>query len=99
MIDEGETDWKILAIDSSDPLAPQLNSLEDIELLMPGLLSHTHRWFQIYKVCQRHLAPSSDTFRRSQPESRPLSSDWMASSSQLTLRGNWQQRRTSNGAG
>ena len=50
MIDEGETDWKILAIDASDPLAPQLGSLEDVELLMPGLLAHTHRWFQIYKV-------------------------------------------------
>ena len=50
MIDEGETDWKILAIDATDPLAPQLNSLADIETLMPGLLAHTHKWFQIYKV-------------------------------------------------
>jgi inorganic pyrophosphatase len=25
MIDEGETDWKIIAIDVNDPLAPKLN--------------------------------------------------------------------------
>jgi len=25
LIDEGETDWKIIAIDVNDPLAPQLN--------------------------------------------------------------------------
>ena len=25
LIDEGETDWKVLAIDINDPLAPKLN--------------------------------------------------------------------------
>ena len=25
LIDEGETDWKLIAIDSKDPLAPDLN--------------------------------------------------------------------------
>ena len=27
MIDEGETDWKILAIDINDELAPKLNDI------------------------------------------------------------------------
>ena len=27
MIDEGETDWKIVCIDRNDPLAPQLNDI------------------------------------------------------------------------
>ena len=50
MIDEGETDWKVIAIDVSDPLAPAMNSIEDVDKLMPGLLTHTFRWFQVYKV-------------------------------------------------
>lgn len=50
LLDEGETDWKVLAIDSTDPLASELNGLEDIERLMPGLLDTTRRWFCCYKV-------------------------------------------------
>ncbi|XP_033743382.1 inorganic pyrophosphatase-like [Pecten maximus] len=50
MIDEGETDWKILAIDVNDPLAEKLNDVEDIEKEMPGFLKATVEWFKIYKV-------------------------------------------------
>ena len=50
MIDEGETDWKILAIDTEDELAPKLNDIEDVETHLPGLLAATHEWFKIYKV-------------------------------------------------
>lgn len=50
LIDEGETDWKILAIDVTDPLADQLNDVEDIEKLMPGFLKATNEWFRIYKI-------------------------------------------------
>lgn len=28
LIDEGETDWKILAIDSKDPIASQVNGMK-----------------------------------------------------------------------
>ncbi len=50
MIDEGETDWKILAIDVNDPLAEKLNDVEDIEKHMPGFLKATVEWFKIYKM-------------------------------------------------
>ncbi|KAI6656679.1 Inorganic pyrophosphatase-like [Oopsacas minuta] len=50
MIDEGETDWKIIACDVTDPLAAELNDIDDVNKLMPGLLNHTYRWFQIYKI-------------------------------------------------
>jgi len=50
MIDEGETDWKVLVIDVTDPLADQLNDVEDIEKHMPGFVSATHEWFRIYKI-------------------------------------------------
>jgi len=50
MIDEGETDWKVLAIDVTDPLAENLNDIHDIEKLMPGFLTATNEWFKIYKM-------------------------------------------------
>lgn len=50
LIDEGETDWKILCIDVNDPWAEKMNDVEDIEKHMPGLLKATVQWFKIYKI-------------------------------------------------
>nr|QBH74121.1 inorganic pyrophosphatase [Isotomurus palustris] len=50
LIDEGETDWKLLAIDITDPMADKLNDIGDIEKLMPGYLRATVEWFRIYKI-------------------------------------------------
>lgn len=50
LVDEGETDWKLIAIDVNDPLAKQLNNINDVETLKTGLLKATHEWFKIYKV-------------------------------------------------
>jgi nucleosome-remodeling factor subunit len=50
MLDEGETDWKVIAIDVRDPLAANLNSVKDIEKHMPGYLSATVEWFRNYKI-------------------------------------------------
>ncbi|KAK0292113.1 Inorganic pyrophosphatase [Friedmanniomyces endolithicus] len=50
LLDEGETDWKIIAIDVNDPLAPRLNDIEDVERHLPGLLRATNEWFRIYKI-------------------------------------------------
>jgi len=50
MLDEGETDWKVLAIDVNDPLAPQLSDIGDVERVMPGFLKATVEWFKLYKV-------------------------------------------------
>jgi len=50
MIDEGETDWKILAIDVTDPKADEINDVEDVEKHFPGLLRATYEWFKYYKV-------------------------------------------------
>ena len=36
LIDDGETDWKVLCIDVTDPLAKSLNDITDVEKLMPG---------------------------------------------------------------
>eukprot|EP00088_Acartia_fossae_P035822 TRINITY_DN3693_c0_g1_i2.p1 TRINITY_DN3693_c0_g1~~TRINITY_DN3693_c0_g1_i2.p1 ORF type:complete len:382 (+),score=81.08 TRINITY_DN3693_c0_g1_i2:34-1179(+) len=50
LVDDGETDWKILVIDVTDPKADKLNSLEDVEKEMPGFLNATREWFRIYKM-------------------------------------------------
>ncbi|CAE6340856.1 inorganic pyrophosphatase [Rhizoctonia solani] len=50
LLDEGETDWKVLVIDVNDPLAPKLNDVEDIERHLPGLVRATNEWFRIYKI-------------------------------------------------
>lgn len=36
MIDEGELDWKIIAIRADDPMADYLNDIDDIERYMPS---------------------------------------------------------------
>ena len=38
LLDEGETDWKVLVIDVNDPLAGKLNDIEDVERHLPGLI-------------------------------------------------------------
>ncbi|XP_049804112.1 inorganic pyrophosphatase isoform X1 [Schistocerca nitens] len=50
LIDEGETDWKIIAIDVNDPAADQLKDVGDVEKHFPGLLKATVEWFKIYKI-------------------------------------------------
>nr|CAD7201633.1 unnamed protein product [Timema douglasi] len=50
LIDEGETDWKIIAIDVKDPLAEQLKDISDVEKHLPGLLKATLEWLKIYKI-------------------------------------------------
>lgn len=50
LLDEGETDWKVLVIDASDPMADRLNDIGDVEEHCPGLLEATRRWFRLYKI-------------------------------------------------
>ncbi|XP_047189579.1 inorganic pyrophosphatase 2, mitochondrial isoform X1 [Scophthalmus maximus] len=50
MIDEGEMDWKVIAINVKDPDAKNLNSIEDVRNSRPGHLEATVDWFRKYKV-------------------------------------------------
>uniref|UniRef100_A0A8C7YFT1 inorganic diphosphatase n=1 Tax=Oryzias sinensis TaxID=183150 RepID=A0A8C7YFT1_9TELE len=50
MIDEGEMDWKVIAINVKDPDAENLNSIEDVRRSRPGHLEATVDWFRKYKV-------------------------------------------------
>ncbi|KAL7889618.1 hypothetical protein AOLI_G00018760 [Acnodon oligacanthus] len=50
LIDEGETDWKVIAINTDDPDASKINSIEDVRLSRPGHLEATVDWFRKYKI-------------------------------------------------
>jgi len=50
LIDEGETDWKVIVIDVNDPLADKLNDIGDVEKHLPGLSKATYEWFRTYKM-------------------------------------------------
>jgi hypothetical protein len=49
LLDEGETDWKVIVVDVLDPLAPKLNDIEDIERHLPGLIRATNEWFRYFR--------------------------------------------------
>ncbi|CAA93107.4 Inorganic pyrophosphatase 1 [Caenorhabditis elegans] len=50
LIDEGETDWKLVAIDVNDENADKLNDIDDVEKVYPGLLAASVEWFRNYKI-------------------------------------------------
>ena len=50
MIDEGETDWKMLALSIDDPLSKKINNLHDLKINIKGLLPAIFEWFKKYKL-------------------------------------------------
>ena len=50
MIDDGETDWKVICISVDDPLAAQLDDIDDVERLLPGYVSCLREWLRLYKT-------------------------------------------------
>jgi inorganic pyrophosphatase len=46
LLDEGETDWKVIVVDVNDSLASKLNDIEDVERNLPGLIRATNEWFR-----------------------------------------------------
>ncbi|CAK7892674.1 inorganic pyrophosphatase, mitochondrial [[Candida] anglica] len=50
LIDDGELDWKIIAIDVKDPLSQELFDIHDVFVKCPGLLETTRQWFRDYKL-------------------------------------------------
>ncbi|XP_016003479.1 inorganic pyrophosphatase 2, mitochondrial isoform X2 [Rousettus aegyptiacus] len=50
LIDQGETDWKLIAINVKDPEASKFNDIDDVKKYKPGYLEATVNWFRLYKV-------------------------------------------------
>lgn len=49
MIDDGELDWKVIAIAVDDAKAPLVNCVADVEVHFPGELDKILVWFRDYK--------------------------------------------------
>jgi inorganic pyrophosphatase len=52
MIDQGETDWKVLAVRSDHPALSKLHNVQDIEHVFPGRLADIKDWFRMYKTAE-----------------------------------------------
>nr|XP_010951926.1 inorganic pyrophosphatase 2, mitochondrial [Camelus bactrianus] len=50
LIDQGETDWKLIAINVNDPEASKFHDIDDVRKYKPGYLEATLNWFRFYKV-------------------------------------------------
>lgn len=51
MIDDNETDWKVICISIDDPLSHLLNDVDDVEEYIPGAIDALRDWLRDYKVC------------------------------------------------
>ena len=49
LIDDGETDWKVIAISISDAMAHMLNDIDDVETHLPGTIKAIREYFRDYK--------------------------------------------------
>jgi len=50
MIDDGELDWKIIAIKAGDPKFDEMHDIGDIDKHYPGTVSGIREWFRWYKA-------------------------------------------------
>eukprot|EP00927_Polykrikos_kofoidii_P030715 TRINITY_DN2643_c0_g1_i5.p1 TRINITY_DN2643_c0_g1~~TRINITY_DN2643_c0_g1_i5.p1 ORF type:complete len:340 (+),score=48.21 TRINITY_DN2643_c0_g1_i5:48-1067(+) len=50
MIDDGELDWKVIAVAIDDPLAAKLQDIGDVEEHAPGVVSGIREWFRWYNT-------------------------------------------------
>ena len=50
MIDDDETDWKMIGLAIDDPLSDKINNLYDLQKEMKGLLPAAFEWFKKYKL-------------------------------------------------
>eukprot|EP01064_Diplonema_japonicum_P001564 TRINITY_DN11029_c0_g1_i2.p1 TRINITY_DN11029_c0_g1~~TRINITY_DN11029_c0_g1_i2.p1 ORF type:complete len:396 (+),score=94.82 TRINITY_DN11029_c0_g1_i2:275-1462(+) len=68
MIDDGEMDWKVIAVSTGDPLALFMDDIPDVTRYMPGALECIRTWLRDYKIChgkpQNKFAMDGEYFGR-----------------------------------
>ena len=50
LLDSGETDWKVLALNAVEAAEKNVETMEDMMAEYPGLLQSVQKFFRIYKV-------------------------------------------------
>ena len=72
MIDNNETDWKIIAVRMTDELALFANDIEDVHRYRPQMLSALRKWLAEYKVAEGKPLNRFAFDGKYQPRSRAL---------------------------
>lgn len=52
VIEDMKADWKVIVVDTTNPLAEKMNGVNDIERHLPGYLDTMLEWFRVYKVSE-----------------------------------------------
>ena len=50
MLDQGELDWKVLAINEEEARKKGVKNIEDFNRLNPGAVKEVTEWFKMYKT-------------------------------------------------
>ncbi|KAJ9245752.1 hypothetical protein DTO271D3_8678 [Paecilomyces variotii] len=50
ILDQGQTDWKIIAVDVNDSLSSKLTDISDVEVHLPEFLGKLKDWYCLYKI-------------------------------------------------
>ena len=50
MLDRGETDWKVIAINALEATEKNVESIQDVATIFPELLETVRHFFKVYKV-------------------------------------------------
>jgi len=95
LIDEGETDHKIIAIRTDDPDAYDINDMSDLEYVKPGIVEKLIDWLKMYKTSDgKAVNELAQEFPTTKTEAIQIIEEchqrWMAlTSSGVTSRGFW----------
>ncbi|EGC30976.1 hypothetical protein DICPUDRAFT_8867, partial [Dictyostelium purpureum] len=52
LIDQGETDWKVITVQKNNVNFEKIKNLDDLEKKMPGTLNKIQEFYKNYKVCE-----------------------------------------------
>ena len=50
MLDGGETDWKVIVMNSEEAAEKGINTLDDLREEYPGVVESVRKFFRVYKV-------------------------------------------------
>ena len=50
MLDGGETDWKVIVMNSDEAAEKSIDTLEDLRSVHPGVVEAVRGFFTVYKV-------------------------------------------------
>ena len=52
MIDDGEADWKLVAVREGEPLYQTCHDIDDLKRELPGVVAAIHHWLKMYKTAE-----------------------------------------------